>query len=70
VGKASSDDRHLTHLYMCHAVVVQVGAGGEAFAAHLTLVGLLARMYPSVGVQRAGGAEAFAAHHANVGFFA
>lgn len=47
-------------------MVVEIGAGGEALAAHLTLVGLLAAVDAHVGVERARGAESFPADAADV----
>lgn len=58
-----------TYLNMCHAMVVQVRAGGEAFPTHLALVRLLAGMYAPMGVQRAGRAETLSAHQTHVRFF-
>lgn len=54
---------------MSHTVVVEVGRGGEAFAADWALVRLLTRMNPPVRVERAGRGEALAAHIANVRLF-
>ena len=50
-------------------MVVEVGRGGEAFAADWALVRLLTRMNPPVRVERAGRWEALAAHIANVRLF-
>ena len=51
---------------MCHAVIIQVGAGGEPFAAHLTLVWLLPAVDAPVCVQRTGRGKSLAAHQAHV----
>jgi len=42
------------YLNVSHTVVVEVGRGGEAFAADWALVRLLTRMNPPVRVERAG----------------
>lgn len=47
---------------MRHAVVVEVGAGGEAFAAHGALVGLLPRVDPAVSVEGRRRGEGLAAN--------
>ena len=52
---------------MRHAVVVEVRAGREALAAHLTLVGLLARVDAAVGVEGTRRRESLAAHVTRVG---
>ena len=51
---------------MCHPVVVEVGAGGKAFATCLTLVWLLSSVNTSVGVQRGAGGESFLAEVTNI----
>ena len=47
---------------MCHAVVVEVGAGREPFPAHLTLMWFLARVDPTVCVEGAGRRESLATY--------
>ncbi len=51
---------------MGHPVVVEVGAGGEAFAADLTLMRLLAGVDAPVRVQRRAGREGLSTHVARV----
>lgn len=51
---------------MCHAVVVEVAAGREPFAADLTLVRFLATVDAPVRVETAGRREPFVADHADV----
>jgi hypothetical protein len=51
---------------VCHAVVVQVGAGREPLAAHLALVWLLSAVDAPVCVEGTGRGEPFAAHQTHV----
>ena len=54
------------NLDVCHPVVVEVGAGGKAFATCLALVWLLSSVNTSVGVQRGAGGEPFLAEVTNI----
>lgn len=58
-----------TYFNVCHAMVVEIGAGRKAFPTHLTLVGLLARVDSSMGVQRTGRTEALSTDETHVRFF-
>jgi hypothetical protein len=52
---------------VCHTVVVEVGTGGEAFAAHKALVWFVTAVYATVRVERAGCRETLVAHFADMG---
>ena len=67
-GQDCEKKRVAADLDVRHAVVVEIGGGGEAFAADGTLVRLLSAVDPPVRVQRAGRREAFTAHVAHVRF--
>ena len=56
------------YLDVSHAVVVEVGRGGEPFPADGALVRLLPAVDAPVGVERAGRRESLAAHVADVRF--
>lgn len=52
----------MSYLDVCHLVVVEIAAGGEAFAADTTLMRLLPAVDPPVRVQTRARAEALGAN--------
>lgn len=54
------------YLYVCHAVVVEVGAGSEAFTTHLALVWFFPAVDAPVCIERTGCGEPLTAHQTYV----
>ncbi len=55
------------NLFVCHPVVVEIGAGREAFAADLALVRFLSGVDPPVCVEGTGRGECLTTHVTGVG---
>lgn len=57
-----------TYLYMCHSMVVQVGAGRKPLATHLTFMRFFTWMYSPMRIQTARRTKAFPTNHAHMWF--